>query len=182
MYKRFRARNGKQVTLRALRWEDLDHLVTFINSLVDERKTNSDLGIIADKKQSREQEAEWLTRLLIGVETGHVISVAAEVDGRIVANSEVTRGSYGDVRDHGYLGIAALQAYRGLGIGLEMMKTLVRESRKEGLKTIQLEVFENNASAIHVYEKSGFREVGRIPKKMHRGKRFYDSVVMATEL
>ncbi len=123
-----------------------------------------------------------MSRQLTGIETGNVVSVAAEVDGRVVANSEVTRGRFKDTFHHGYLGIAALKEYRGLGIGLEMMKTLVREGRKAGLKTVQLEVFENNAQAIHVYEKAGFRRVGRVPKKIRRGSRFIDAVLMATEL
>lgn len=182
VYKRFKAKNGKTVTLRALKWEDLDDLVVLINKLVEERGTNSDLGIVADKRQTKEKEAEWLSRQLTGIETGNVFSVAAEVEGRVVANSEVTRGRFSDTFHHGHLGIAALKEYRGLGIGLEMMKTLVRESRKAGLKTVQLEVFENNAQAIHVYEKVGFRQVGRIPKKIHRGRRFFDAVLMATEL
>ncbi len=54
VYKRFKAGNGKTVTLRALKWEDLDDLVVFINKLVEERGTNSDLGIVADKRQTQE--------------------------------------------------------------------------------------------------------------------------------
>ncbi len=182
VYKRFKAKNGKMVTLRALKWEDLDDLVVFINKLVGERNVDPDLGIVADKKQTLGQEAEWLSRQLTGIETGTVIRVAAEIDGKVVANSEVTRGAYSDTFHHGYLGIAALREYRGIGIGLEMTRTMVRESRKAGLKTVQLEVFENNARAIHVYEKAGFKREGRFPKKIHRGGRFFDSVLMTIEL
>lgn len=157
-------------------------MVRFINSLVEERSVNSDLGIIADKKQTREQEAEYVAQALMGVEKGDIISVVAEIGGKVVANSDVRRGQYGDTRHHGHLGIAILREYRSLGIGLQMMRTLVRECRKVGLKTVQLEVFANNTRAIHLYEKVGFKEVGRIPKKMHRDSRFYDSLVMATEL
>jgi RimJ/RimL family protein N-acetyltransferase len=63
-----------------------------------------------------------------------------------------------------------------------MMRSLIKESRKAGLKTIELEVFANNPRAIHVYERTGFREAGRIPKKMVRNGRFIDSIVMATQL
>ena len=63
-----------------------------------------------------------------------------------------------------------------------MMRTLVKESRKAGLKTIELEVFANNPHAIHVYERTGFKEAGRIPKKMLRNGKFIDSVVMSMEL
>jgi ribosomal protein S18 acetylase RimI-like enzyme len=72
--------------------------------------------------------------------------------------------------------------YRDQGIGLQMMKTLVDESRKAGLKTIELEVFASNPRAIHVYEAAGFKQVGRIPKKIFRKGRFTDIIVMAIEL
>jgi RimJ/RimL family protein N-acetyltransferase len=94
----------------------------------------------------------------------------------------VTRGSYEDTKHHGYLGIAISRKHRDQGLGLEMMRILVKESRKAGLKTIELEVFANNPRAIHVYEKTGFKEAGRIPKKMLRNGKFLDSIVMAREL
>jgi len=34
--RRFRARDGREVTLRAPRWSDLDDMLEFINSLVEE--------------------------------------------------------------------------------------------------------------------------------------------------
>ncbi len=182
VYRTFKAKNGKKVALRSLRWDDLDDCVRFINNLVEERSTVSDLGIIADRKQTRDEESEWLAHTLMEVEGGGVISVCAEVDGRIVANGEVTRGRYADTREHGVLGISVLRSHRGVGIGSIMMKTLMRESLRAGLKSLQLEVFANNAQAIHVYEKSGFEQVGRIPRKIHRGSRFFDIVLMAAQL
>ncbi len=182
IYKTHEAKNGKKIVLRALRWDDLDNCVRFINSLVGERTSVSDLGIIADRKQTREEESEWLARTLMEVESGGVVSVCAEVNGRMVGNGEVTRGRYSDTREHGVLGISVLRKYRGFGIGSMMMRTLVRESRRAGLKSLQLEVFANNATAIHVYEKSGFQQAGRIPKKIHRGSRFFDIVLMTAQL
>jgi RimJ/RimL family protein N-acetyltransferase len=182
IYRRFKASNGESVTLRALKWEDLDDCVAFINDLVGERDSEPNLGIMADRKQTREEEAEWLANQITGIERESIISVAAEVGGRLAGNSSVTRGSYDDTRYHGYLGIAILKKHRDRGIGLEMMRTLVRESRRAGLKTVQLEVFANNPRAIHVYEKTGFKEAGRIPKKMLRNGKFIDSIVMARKL
>ncbi len=182
IYQRFKTSKGESVTLRALKWEDLDDCVVFINDLVSERNSEPTLGIIADRKQTRETEAEWLANQITGIERGSIISVVAEVAGRLAGNSSVTRGPYEDTKHHGYLGIAISKKYRDRGIGLEMMRTLVKESRKAGLKTIQLEVFANNPRAIHVYERTGFRETGRIPKKMQRNGKLIDSVVMAREL
>jgi len=182
VYRRFEASNRESVTLRALKWEDLDDCVTFINDLVGERSSEPNLGIVADRRQTREEEAKWLATQITGIERVSIVSVVAEVGGRLAGNSSVTRGSYEDTRRHGYLGIAISRKHRDRGIGLEMMRTLVKESRKAGLKTIQLEVFANNPRAIHVYERTGFKEAGRIPKKMLRNGKFIDSIIMAREL
>lgn len=165
-----------------MKWEDLDDCVDFINDLVGEKDSNPYLGIIADKKQTRETEAEWLAKQLIGIEKGSIVSVVAEVRGRLVGNGSVTKGSYDDNRNHGTLGIAIARKCRDRGIGIEMMQALVKESRKAGMKTVELEVFANNPRATHVYEKTGFKEVGRIPKKMVRKGKFIDAIVMAREL
>jgi RimJ/RimL family protein N-acetyltransferase len=165
-----------------LKWEDLDDCVTFINDLVGEKDSEPNLGIVADRKQTREEEARWLANQITGIERGSIVSVVAEVRGRLTGNRSVTRGSYEDTKRHGYLGIAISKKHRDRGIGLEMMRTLVNESRKAGLKSIELEVFANNPRAIHVYERIGFKEAGRIPKKMLRNGKYIDSVVMAMEL
>ena len=182
IYRHINTSRGETVTLRALKWEDLEDCVVFINDLVGEKDTEPNLGIMADRKQTREEEAEWLANQLTGIEKGNIVSVVAEVRGRLVGNSSVTKGSYEDTRHHGYLGIAISKKHRDHGIGLEMMRTLVRESRRAGLKTVQLEVFANNPRAIHVYERTGFKESGRIPKKMLRSGKFIDSIVMTLEL
>lgn len=182
IYRQFKASNREEVTLRTLKWEDLDDCVRFINDLVGEKDRHLNLGIMADRKQTREEESEWLARQLVGIEAERIISVVAEVRGHLEGNGSVTRGSYDDTWHHGNLGIAISKNYRDLGIGLQMMRTLVRESRKAGLETIQLEVFANNPRAIHVYEKTGFKITGRIPKKMHRKGLGIDSLVMTTVL
>ncbi len=181
VYRRFAAKNGEPVILRSIRWEDLDAAVKFINELVSEREEDPDLGIITDKKQSRDSEAEWLAERLVEVEGGNAVHVVAEVNGELVANAHVSRGKSSDEYHHGILGISVSKKYRNLGIGLEVMKTLVDECRKKDFKTIELEVFANNETAIHVYERAGFKQVGKIPKKICRNGRFIDAVVMTIE-
>ena len=182
IYKQITAKNGKRVTLRAVKWEDLDACLEFANRLVDEREIDPDFGIILDKRQTLETESEWLGDKLASIERGDQMSVVAEAEGKLVGNSEVIRGHVSDEFHHGKLGISLLKEYRDQGIGLQMMKTLVDESRKAGLETIELEVFASNPRAIHVYEAAGFKQVGRIPKKIFRKGRFTDIIVMAIEL
>jgi len=164
----FKAEDGREVVLRAPQWRDLDDLLDFINSLVEE-----EADICRDKKATREEEADWLGSLLADIEKGTMISIVAEIEGRVVANSEVRRRS-GPMSHVGSLGIAIKVGYRNMGIGTEMIKTLIDESRKMGLKVLVLEVFASNKRARHVYEKMGFKESGRIPKGIYRKGKYID--------
>ena len=51
---------------------------------------------------------------------------------------------------------------RGKGIGVQAMKYLEEQIKKQGLKRIELGVFEFNANAIRLYKKMGFQEIARI--------------------
>ena len=182
IYRNFSASDGSEVVLRAIRWDDLHAVLELANDLVSERAIDPNFGLLLDKKQSLDTEADWLSAKLASIEKGEQISVIAEVGSRIVGNSEVVRGKMTDEYHHGVLGIAIHRDYRNLGIGLEMIRTLVEESRKSGLKTISLEAFAINLRAIHVYESAGFRQVGRIPKKIYRNGDFTDAIIMSIEL
>lgn len=172
----FVAKDGRRVVLRKPRWEDLDDLLDFINSLVEEGA-----DILQEKLVTREEEADWLGKRLASIEKGETIGVVAEVDGKVVANSEVgrRRGSQSHV---GLLGIAVKKDYRGIGIGRELMKTLIEESRKAGLKVLVLDVFDSNKAAKSLYAKMGFKDAGKIPKGVFKNGRYIDLLRMALGL
>jgi len=184
VYKRFTLADGKKVTLRVLRWEDLDALLQFINNLVDEKQGNkkSTLYTGFDRKVTREQETEWLAQTLVAIEGEDVINVVADIRGKIIANGDVTRGGYKDTHHHGHLGLTIIGKYRGQGIGRRMIETLVRESRKAELRTLDTEFLAENETARRAYEKAGFKQAGIIPHKVFRNGRYFDGLVMAREL
>ena len=184
VYKRFSLSSGKEVTLRVLRWEDLDGLLLFINSLVKEKLRDSSSGLYSgfDKKVTREEEAEWLAQTLVEIEGGEVINTIAEIGGKIIANGEVTRGRYKETRRHGHMGLTTISEYRGQGIGRRIIETLVRESRRAGLRTLEAEFLAQNETARRAYEKAGFKQAGIIPHKVFRGGKYFDGLIMSKEL
>ena len=174
VYGAYTVKDGRKVVLRAIRFEDLDDLLDNINSLVEE---GADIAV--DEKQTRESEIEWLARELAAQENGKQIIVAAEVDGVVIGASSVEKYSLRSEAHKGTLGIAIKSSYRGIGIGTQMIQVLVDESRKAGLKILLLDVFETNKMARHVYEKTGFREIGRVPRGIFRNGRYIDEIRMA---
>jgi RimJ/RimL family protein N-acetyltransferase len=184
VYKRFALANGSRVTLRVLRWEDLDAILEFINNLVDEKQGNkkSTLYTGFDRRVTREEEAEWLAQTLVAIAGESVINIVADIGGKIIANGDVTRGRYKDTHHHGHLGLTMISNYRGQGIGRRMIETLVRESRNAGLRTLDTEFLAENETARRAYEKAGFKQAGIIPHKVFRNGRYFDGLVMAREL
>jgi len=63
-----------------------------------------------------------------------------------------------------WLGITIGEAFaRGKGVGAQAMRYLESEIKRQGLRRIELGVFEFNARAIRLYTSLGFSEIGRIP-------------------
>lgn len=174
--KTFTAKDGREVVVRPPRWDDLEGLIEYINSLVDEK-----VEIVLTKKVTREEEAEWLAKRLISIDKGDVIHVVVEVDGEVVAGAEVEKQKY--LMSHvGMLGIGIKSPFRGIGIGTFIMETLIEESKKAGLKVLVLDVFDTNNIAKELYEKMGFKEVGKVPKGIYKDGKYIDLVRMALEL
>ncbi|MBC8498279.1 GNAT family N-acetyltransferase [Candidatus Bathyarchaeota archaeon] len=176
MIREFKAKDGREVTLRAPKWDDLDDMLEFINALVDEGA-----DIMMDTRQTREQEVDWLARLLTRLEKDEMSVVVAEVGGRFVGQVEVTKRNMNS-KHVGVLGIALKDGFREIGIGTELMKEAENQSRRLGLEILNLEVFGTNKRARHVNEKVGYREVGTWPKAVKRDGAYIDAVMMSKEL
>jgi RimJ/RimL family protein N-acetyltransferase len=168
----FLAKGKRKIVLRTPRWEDLDDFLELINSLVEERA-----DILRSDKVSREEEIDFMARVLSQLEKDEMLYLVAEVGRKVVAVSEVSRKS-GYESHVGVIGIAIKKGYRDLGIGTEMMKTLEIQARRMGLKVLTLTAFATNDRAIHVYKKVGFAQTGTIPKKHFKGGRYVDELIM----
>ena len=65
-----------------------------------------------------------------------------------------------------YAGVAEVSVYvaastRGKGIGAALLGSLIVESEKNGIWTLQAGIFSENRASIDLHRKLGFREVGR---------------------
>jgi RimJ/RimL family protein N-acetyltransferase len=184
VFRRFTVGKNRNVVLREADSRDLDRLLAFINRLVSEKKRDHSTQLFSgfETRFTKRQEAAWLNDLVRSIKKGDTMSVLAEIEGEIVGNGNITRGSYRETRHHGHLGLTIREPYRGLGIGREMVKALLAEARRQGLKTVAVEFLSTNKATVHVYSKAGFKRVGSIPGKIYRNGRFLDSLIMARKL
>ena len=178
-YKKVVLEYGRKAVLRAPEWHDLDDFLALINELVDERA-----DILRSTHSTRDEEAEWLADRLSAIEKNNLIALVAEINGRVVANSDVARRTPENPQHNhvGVLGIAILKTARGIGLGKVLMDSILQLSKQAGLKIIILDMFATNKVARSLYEKVGFVEVGKIPKAINQHGNYIDLVRFAIEI
>ena len=106
-----------------------------------------------------EKERQWVRQKL--AEKAVLFSMLEKGTGAFIGNIELM-----DVADGaGELGIAITASMQERGFGTEAIPALVCYGMDTlGLRRIFLKVYPDNARAIHVYEKCGFREYDRTEK------------------
>lgn len=171
--RRFNAEDGRKVVLRTPKWGDLDDLLELINSLVEEKAE-----IYITEKFTKEAEAEWLSEVLSRLENSEQFFLVAEVGNKVIALSDFQIKEGDPVQRAGLFGIIVRNGYRDLGIGTEIMKTMLEQAALFGFRKVNVNAFATNKRAIHVYKKVGFVEAGTIRNRHFRQGRYVDEVIM----
>jgi RimJ/RimL family protein N-acetyltransferase len=94
------------------------------------------------------------------VESGGV-QVLALNDGAVVGWCDVMPLPHEGMRHVGRLGMGLLPAYRGQGLGKQLLRETLEWAFAKGLRRIELDVFASNLAALRLYERAGFVTEGR---------------------
>lgn len=101
-------------------------------------------------------------RAVIEDELGHPLSYyrGIEHDGALIAyaglRAMLENAGQGDIQT-----IAVWPQHRKQGVGRRLLRDLIDESQRRGVRDLFLEVRADNAVAIALYESEGFREIDR---------------------
>jgi len=119
-------------------------------------------------------EADYLRSQMDSADS---VSYLARIDGRIVGDAGIERlprrmGHRGD------LGISVLKSEWGKGIGSMLMEKIIRFAAENDFDMIDLEVRSDNARAISLYERYGFRKICRYPAFFKIDGRYIDFDLM----
>lgn len=80
------------------------------------------------------------------------------------------------------LSVSVVRAAWGQGIGSALVEQLLAFARERGVEIVSLEVRSDNARAIHLYEKYGFRQIGTFPAFFKTGAQYADAEMMYADL
>ena len=82
-------------------------------------------------------------------------------------------------RHVGALGMGVAASHRRRGVGEQLAKAALEQSRAAGLSRVELEVFASNQAAIKLYKKLGFEHEGVKRSARHLDGAYDDVVLMA---
>lgn len=161
----FRA-GSKRYLIRFLNWHDIDGLHQFVNRLSKE----DTFVMLSGEEVSRQSEISYVANSLSLVEQNLKIHLVVEYKGQIVGNAEVRILS--QRKQHsGTVTIAIDRSARGQGLGAALLKQLIIEAKKVGLKLLTLTAMMNNIPGLRAYEKCGFVQAGLVPGALfYRGE------------
>jgi len=169
------------IVVRPFRPEDAPDLGETYYQLYDERDAGELVGItLFTQRPSAEDEKSWYDKQFERAQSGEVIFLVAEVDGRVVGNCVIGRHGPSDLSEEahvGELGILVGKDMRGQGVGTALLERALEAARRR-FDVVYLSVFAFNTRAQRLYERFGFVECGRLPRMLKRGGRYFDQVRM----
>lgn len=173
--KEFTAKDGTKFILRELRFSDVKQLMNEINSIADEPKN----GLLINKKMNLREAKVWLKSVLKEIKKKERVLLAVEINKKIVGECGTNREKW--KKNHiAMMGIGLLKEARGKGIGTIVIKELIKLTKKrmKGLEFIDLSHFDYNKRARHIYQKIGFKQIGRLPKFSKERDVYSDEIFM----
>jgi L-amino acid N-acyltransferase YncA len=139
--------DGQNVLLRPLVAEDRENLVALFRTASDE-----------DRRFLRHDvhDAELVRSWVDGLDYNRVLPLVAEAGGRLVGEATLHFGRR-STRHIGEVRIYLEPAYRGKGLGSQMLKELIGLARQSGLLYLLAQVVLDQTDVIRAFQNLGFR-------------------------
>lgn len=172
-------KDGTAIMFRSLEKQDAGAAVFCFRKVAGEtefllRETDECGVTIAQEEELLARKADDPREMLLGVFSGN------ELIGMAGLNAV---GQLSRVRHRASVGVSLLHAHWGKGIGTAMMRAVIQCAKAAGYEQLELEAVDQNERALALYEKLGFKAVGRVPRAMkYRDGRYADLISMVLYL
>lgn len=167
-------KDNREYLIREITYSDAKKFLNYRSTLANEtnylRASKSELNLNL-KDQNKVIETF--------ISSNNRCSMIAELDGIIIGNLQFRGGNNERTKHSGEFGISVLKDYWGNRVGFNLLSNLIKwVKNNEIVKKINLEVREDNESAISLYKKLGFELEGTIKKNFFAYGKYYNSYIM----
>ncbi len=111
------------------------------------------------------------------------ILLVAENGGNLVGNIDLTGSRRKKLQHTGMIGMGIHTQWQNQGVGTYLIQNVLDwAGNNDFISLIWLEVYATNQAGIALYQKMGFKEVGRIDAFFHENEKFIDKITMIINL
>ena len=173
----FILKDGRKVEIVLPSMAGLQAITDFANKLSQEDTFLS----FAGETYSLEFEKNWLKHVLIEIKHRKNFIIWAVLENQIIGNCDIKIGRTRESHI-GSIGLMVDKDFRRQGLGQYLIKKILVEGKKMGLKIAKLDVFSDNIPARSLYIKTGLVEYGKLPNGMYRKGKYSDKIYMYKNL
>jgi len=145
--KQFKLKDNTAITLRPMVKEDEPKLLEFFCSLPDE-----DRLFLKEDVTKPEVIHRWMEEL----NYDRVLPILAEGSGKIIGDATLHTYNSGWMRHVGEIRCVVAREYQRRGIGVLLIRELLDEATRRGLRKIQTQFLDNQIGAMRAFEAVGF--------------------------
>ena len=162
------------ITIRDAKISDLPAIVDIYNSTIPGRMVTADTEPITVESRVAwfESHSPEKRPLWVAVEEDKIVAW-------ISFKSFYGRPAYDHTAE---IALYLHEAYRGMGIGRELLEYVIKLSPKLKLKTLLGFVFAHNAPSLGLFGKAGFTIWGHLPKVAEIDDKEYDLLILGLRL
>ncbi|MGZ4162796.1 MAG: GNAT family N-acetyltransferase [Tumebacillaceae bacterium] len=170
-------RNKQTLIIRPAETSDVEAVVDYIRLVAGE--TDYLTVGASDIKTTPERQADIIEQH----NTTGGLFIVGVVDGEIAGLLNFGRGRKARTAHVGDFGLTVREKYWSYGIGTKLLQYLIEwaQDSKE-IRKINLRVRTDNAPAIAIYEKLGFKHEGLLTRDFLIDGKFYDCYLMGIEI
>jgi len=155
-------KDGSSAVIRYPKWEDLESLLEYTNTI-----SNEDTFILMSGEETTfSGQAGYLAGVIDQINNGFGVTVLVISKNKVIGLCDINKIRPNRIRvsHRAALGISIAKDYRGFGIGKILLTETIEQAKLTltGLKMLELTVFEINTKAVNLYQKLGFKIVGKI--------------------
>lgn len=171
--KLFRAKDGEEITLRPAEVEDSCEIIDTVRSSALERS----YVLMEQFGKNTESEKEYIS----GLDRSRNLLMVAVAGNNVIgcmAALQADAGRWESTCHVLHVGLHLKEAFRGLGIGSEMLAYAEAWAIERGYMKMEASIFTGNKRSLHLFNRAGFKEEGVRKLRVRVGKDYLDEVLV----
>jgi RimJ/RimL family protein N-acetyltransferase len=121
---------------------------------------------------------EVITKLPKSIDCKDKLCLVARMENEIIGCLTFSRYPKAEYQHSGEFGVTILPEYWNMEIGKSFMHEMEKWCLTNNIRKIEVGVWSNNNTAIHLYEKVGYEIEGRKKQAILRNDQFHDLILM----